>query len=127
MIRYEPSATETLYFHRGQQYSITALTDSSGTIVERYAYSAYGVPTITGATGTLRSVSNYDNRYTYTGREWDDVLFMYHYRAQDVRCGVGEVLARAGIRCGIKDGASLYRNFCDLILLNPGGKNRRIA
>ena len=26
------------YYHRGQQYSITALTDSSGNVTERYAY-----------------------------------------------------------------------------------------
>ena len=27
VLRYEPSATETLYYHRNQQYSVTALTD----------------------------------------------------------------------------------------------------
>ena len=30
------------YYHRGQQYSINALTDSSGIVTERYAYTAYG-------------------------------------------------------------------------------------
>ncbi|MEZ6135092.1 MAG: RHS repeat-associated core domain-containing protein [Pirellulaceae bacterium] len=75
-------ATESLYYHRNQQYSVTAATDGSGAIAERHAYSAYGVPTITNASGTLRSASTYDNRYLYTGREWDDVILMYHYRAR---------------------------------------------
>jgi len=39
-------------FHRNQQYSITALTDASGSIVERYAYIAYGQPTLLDASGT---------------------------------------------------------------------------
>jgi RHS repeat-associated protein len=65
-----------------QQYSITALTDSGGTIKERYAYSAYGVVTITDGSGTARTSTAEGNRYTYTGREWDDVAELYHYRAR---------------------------------------------
>ena len=30
VLRYEPSATETLYYHRNQQYSVIALTDGIG-------------------------------------------------------------------------------------------------
>ncbi len=70
------------YYHRNQQYSITALTDGSGTITERYAYSAYGTPTITDAAGTTRTSSADHNRYAYTGRENDEALGLYHYRAR---------------------------------------------
>ncbi len=70
------------YYHRDQQYSVTALTDGGGTITERYAYSAYGTPTITDAAGTIRTSSADNNRYTYTGREFDEVLGLYHYRAR---------------------------------------------
>ena len=70
----------TRYFHRGQQFSITALTDSTATIKERYAYTAYGQLTITDASGTARSSTAEGNRITYTGREWDDVAELYHFR-----------------------------------------------
>ncbi len=70
------------YYHRNQQYSITALTNGSGTITERYAYSAYGTPTITDSSGTELTSSADNNRYTYTGREWDSELSLYHYRAR---------------------------------------------
>ncbi len=60
------------YFHRNGQYSITALTDGGGGIVERYAYTAYGTPTITDASGTTRTTTAIGNRYTYTGREYDE-------------------------------------------------------
>ncbi|QDV45072.1 tRNA3(Ser)-specific nuclease WapA precursor [Stieleria neptunia] len=65
-----------------QQYSITALTDSSGMIKERCAYDAYGNLSIFDASGTARTSTAEGNRYTYTGREWDNVLDLYHYRAR---------------------------------------------
>ena len=56
------------YYHRNQQYSIVALTDGAGAISERYAYRAYGELTVLDGSGTVTTT---DNRYTYTGREWD--------------------------------------------------------
>ena len=70
------------YYHRNQQYSITAVTDGGGAVVERYAYSAYGQVTIADAAGSQISNSGISNRYTYTGREWDEGLSLYHYRAR---------------------------------------------
>ncbi|QDV44431.1 tRNA3(Ser)-specific nuclease WapA precursor [Stieleria neptunia] len=72
-----------------QQYSVTALTDSSGTIKERYAYDAYGGLSIFDGSGAARASTAEDNRYTYTGREYDDGLDLYHYRARmyDAMCG----------------------------------------
>jgi len=58
------------------------MTDGSRAISERYAYSAHGTPTITDATGTARTASAIGNRYTYTGREWDESITLYHYRAR---------------------------------------------
>ncbi|WP_235909042.1 RHS repeat-associated core domain-containing protein [Roseiconus nitratireducens] len=70
------------FYHRNAQYSIVALTNASGTITERYAYDAYGDLTITDASGTVRTTSAESNRYTYTGREWDETLELYHFRAR---------------------------------------------
>ena len=76
------STNLTVRYCRTQQYSITALTDSSATIKERYAYDAYGNLSIFDASGTARSSTAEGNRITYTGREWDDELDLYHYRAR---------------------------------------------
>jgi RHS repeat-associated protein len=70
------------YYHRNQQYSITALTDGGGSIVERYAYTAYGQVTILDSSLSPLASSNSGNRYTYTGREWNEGLSLYHYRAR---------------------------------------------
>ncbi len=70
------------YYHRNQQYSITAVTTSAGAIAERYAYSAYGEPTICDASGSTLSSSAISNRYSYTGRVWDTTVGVYHFRAR---------------------------------------------
>lgn len=61
-----------LYYHRNQQYSVTALTDGGGGISKRYAYRVYGEPVFLNAGGTVQMPSASENRYTYTGREWDE-------------------------------------------------------
>ncbi len=67
-----------------QQYSIIALTDAAGTIVERTTYTAYGAPTFLDASASPLTppASSLDNRYTYTGREWDSTLHLHHFRAR---------------------------------------------
>lgn len=94
VMRWQTSNSARVYYHRNQQYSVTALTNNTGAVLERYAYTAYGVPTITTATGTLRSVSAHANRYLYTGREWDPTIFQYHYRARMYDANLGRFCSR---------------------------------
>jgi RHS repeat-associated protein len=93
ILRTEPSGTD-LYYHRNQQYSTYAITNSSGSIQERYTYSPYGELTITDASGTTRSASTNDTRYTYTGREWDADLDLYHFRARLYVAAAGSFCSR---------------------------------
>ena len=83
-----------VYFHRNQQYSITAVTTSTGSIAERYAYSAYGQPTILDASASVLSNSAINNRYTYSGREWDATLGLHHFRARWMSPNAGRFLGR---------------------------------
>ncbi|MEX1027918.1 MAG: RHS repeat-associated core domain-containing protein, partial [Candidatus Paceibacterota bacterium] len=76
------------------------MTDASGSIVERYAYTAYGQPTFLDASGTVLTASAEDNRYTYTGREWDEPLRLYHYRARMYDAAEGRFLGRDPIGFG---------------------------
>jgi RHS repeat-associated protein len=82
------------YYHRNQQYSITAMTSSTGAVAERYAYTAYGQPTILNASGTVLTSSAVGNRYTYTGREWDETLGLHHFRARWMSPLAGRFLGR---------------------------------
>ncbi|TWU16567.1 RHS repeat domain-containing protein [Allorhodopirellula heiligendammensis] len=105
--------------HRGQQYSVIALTNGGGAITERYAYDAYGTPTITDASGTARTVSVDNNRYTYTGREFDEALTLYHYRARMYDSVAGRFCSRDPI--GYEDGFALYSNYMSLSFVDPSG------
>ncbi|XZE44785.1 RHS repeat domain-containing protein [Pirellulaceae bacterium SH467] len=78
----DEATTATWRYQSNQQYRITAVTTSSGSVAERYAYTAYGQPTILDASGSVLSSSAINNRYTYTGREWDQTLGLYHFRAR---------------------------------------------
>jgi RHS repeat-associated protein len=80
--------------HCSQQFSTVALTTSSAAIAERYAFSAYGAPTVCNASGTDIGASTKDNRITYTGREWDEELVLYHFRARLYDAGVGRFCSR---------------------------------
>ena len=88
------SGGTVLYFHRNQQYSILALTDSSGNVSERYAYTAYGQPTFLNASATAQTSSAAGNRYTYTAREWDATLGLHHFRARWMSGLTGRFLTR---------------------------------
>lgn len=120
VFRDEVGGTGDVYFHRNQQYSITALTSSAGSIVERYAYSAYGAPMITDALGSTRTSSSENNRYTYTGREWDEELQLYHYRARMYEPVLGRFCSKDPI--GYRDGKQLFSNYFLLSHTDPSGK-----
>lgn len=81
-------------YHRNQQYSVTAITTAAGAIAERYAYTAYGLPTILNASATIIAASAISNCYTYTGREWDATLSLHHFRARWMSPIAGRFLTR---------------------------------
>ena len=78
-LRVTTTGSVKTYYHRNQQYSVVALTSSTGAVQERYAYTAYGEPTITNASGTILISSAQQNRYLYTGQGWDNVTRVIEY------------------------------------------------
>ena len=115
----QASDGETLYFHRNQQYSTTALTNASGLVVERYAYTAYGQLKVMTHTGGSKSWSDNSNRYLYTGREWDAGTQLYHFRARQYSPHLGRFVSRDTL--GYVDGMSLYRAYFGVKRLDPFG------
>ena len=110
-----------VYFHRNHQYSVTAVTTSTGAIAERYAYSAYGQPTILDASASVLSSSAINNRYTYNGREWDATLGLHHFRARWMSPTSGRFLGRDPI--GYEAGISVYQFLRSrmMVRLDPTG------
>ncbi len=123
VMRWQTSNSTLLYYHRNQQYSVTAVTNSAGEVQERYAYSAYGVPTIANASGTVLSTSAQNNRYLFTGREWDNEIQQYHYRARMYDASLGRFCSRDPI--GYVDGASTYAAYFAVSAMDPSGQELR--
>ncbi|MFN5709290.1 MAG: RHS repeat domain-containing protein, partial [Planctomycetota bacterium] len=113
------SGTAALYYHRNQQYSIVGLSDAAGTLVERYAYTAYGELTILAPDRTLRPTSSFENRYTYTAREWDPTLRLYYFRARWLEPKAGRFIGRDPL--GYVDGMGLYGAYFGLEKSDPSG------
>jgi len=63
------------YYHADGLGSITALSNASGSIVQRYEYDSFGNQTIT-------TNGNIKQPFTFTGREYDSETGMYFYRAR---------------------------------------------
>jgi RHS repeat-associated protein len=115
------SSTGTRSFCCNQQYSVTAITTSAGAISERYAYTAYGQPTILNASGTVISATTLSNRYTYTGREWDATLGLHHFRARWMSPSAGRFLGRDPI--GYDISSLLYDASFMVVGLDPSGES----
>ena len=111
-----------VYFHRNHQYSVTAVTTSTGAIAEHYAYSAYGQPTILDPSGITLPTSNFSIRSSYTGREWDAMLGLHHFRARWMSPSAGRFLGKDPM--GFEGSGSLLYDFLrgdTLEKLDPSG------
>ena len=63
------------------------------------------------------------NRYTYTGREWDETLGLYHFRARMYDSVSGKFLGRDP--SGYVDGQSLYRGYFIVTSVDPSGQCKK--
>jgi RHS repeat-associated protein len=86
--------SQTYYYHENVQGSIYAVTNSSGNIVEKYEYTAYGKVTFFDGSGNQISSSTIGNNYLYTGREYDSEIDLYYYRARFYSVNMGRFLQR---------------------------------
>ena len=84
----------TSYYHADGLGSVTTLTNTSGAVVERAAYDAYGQTQLTNAAGTVIANSTVGNRLGFTGRELDAETGLYYYRARIYSPALGRFLQR---------------------------------
>ncbi|MGB2801765.1 MAG: RHS repeat-associated core domain-containing protein, partial [Phycisphaerae bacterium] len=113
---------DTLYYATDANFNVTSVVDTSGAVVERYAYDPYGQVTIlNGADGTDPDVdgetvfewdpdadgaSDVDNRTLYAGYHLDTETGLYHVRHRYYHPTLGRWISRDPI--GYADGMSLY-------------------
>ena len=71
-----PAAPSNASFYdpTDHQGSVRAITDQNGAVTNAYAYDSYGT--------AEESVESLAQRFRYTGREFDALTGLYHYRAR---------------------------------------------
>jgi len=83
-----------IWYLDNQLGSVMALADDTGQVAEHYSYDVYGAVTVYDATGQQIPVTNYDNRYLFTGREYNWHTGLYHYRARTYHPLLGRFTSR---------------------------------
>jgi RHS repeat-associated protein len=112
----------TLFCHQDGLGSVSALTDETGKLVERYLYEVYGAATVLDGTGALVTGSLVGNRFLYTGREWIAEAGLYDYRNRVYSAQLGRFLQSDPIRFAGGD-VNIYRYVKNgvLIRVDPFG------
>ena len=99
-VLYTENTSGIFYYLHDHLFSPVALIDTSGTVVERYEYNAYGKATVytnmldwNTATPTTQGYSAVDNPYLFTGRRLDNLhagayeIMYYRNRYYDTEMG----------------------------------------
>lgn len=97
-----------VYYHYDGLGSVAHLTDSSGRVVEKYSYDAFGQPTILSPSNTVLTASNVGNRFMFAGREYLAEVGIYDYWNRVYSPELGRCLRTDPIRFDAAD-VNIYR------------------
>ncbi len=112
----------TSYYHADGLGSVTTLTNTSGAVVERAAYDAYGQTQLTNAAGTVLAGSAVGNRFGFTGRELDGKTGLYYYRARIYSPTLGRFLQRDPVSDDSLGNLYRYAENNPSLLVDPNGR-----
>lgn len=97
---------ERLFYTTDANMNVTALVNTSGTVVERYTYSPYGEVSIYDASWSSRSSSSYASTILFAGYPRDAETGLYHVRNRMYHSTLGRWMQRDPK--GYGDGMGLY-------------------
>jgi len=97
--------TERLYVIQ-DYFQPTAVMDTTGAVVERYGYEAFGTSRVMTPTYGSRTTSSYDWETRYGAYRWDAETGLYQVRNRYLHAGLGRWVTRDPI--GYRGGINLY-------------------
>jgi len=89
-------ANEVMYYHQNTLFSVYALSDASGSVMERYRFDAYGGCTVLDPDGSVDAdgLSDVKNPYAFTGRRLDPESGLMQYRHRYYSPALGRFISR---------------------------------
>jgi RHS repeat-associated protein len=102
---------ERLYYAHDTIFSVRALVNTAGTVVERYKYDAYGKVTVCDATGTPMADPNngsYDNQHYFTGQRKDKETQVMYYKMRYYETGLGKFVGRDPLKNRVSNNSFEY-------------------
>ncbi len=89
---------QKFYYACNALYSVSALTDAAGNVVERYKYEPYGAVTVLNGDGSLKTTGFVGNPYTFTGQRLDGETGLMYYKNRYYDVDLGRFVGRDPIR-----------------------------
>ena len=90
--------------HGNTLFSVFAVTDETGAVLERYQYDPYGNQTVMDASFNVLTDSAIDQEFSYTGQRFDAETDLYYYKNRFYSSEQGRFISRDLI---VYDGDSL--------------------
>ncbi|AGA25127.1 RHS repeat-associated core domain-containing protein [Singulisphaera acidiphila] len=118
---------ERLYVQQDANWNVTAITDKTGAVVERYIYDPYGQASVLAANWTALGLSAYGWVYLHQGGRYDGVSALYSFRHRDYSATLGRWTSQDPLKFRAGD-TNLFRyTFGNPITFNdPTGLDVRI-
>lgn len=104
------------YYHQNDLNSVEVITNSNGSLVERYQYDVYGKQTIYDNSNTIQPTSLARNNFGYTGQPYDVETGSNHFQFRNYSPATGTFNQRDLI--GYGDGMGMYQYAAN----NPSNK-----
>jgi RHS repeat-associated protein len=117
------SLNERLYALQDANWNVTALVDTSGTVQERYAYSAYGVPLFLNANFTPQSgnASAFAWETLYCGYRYESAVALYQVRYRTLHSLLGCWLSCDPAGTGPDVNLYTYVRNCPMVYIDSSG------
>ena len=124
------SLNERLYGMQDANWNVTGIVDDSGSVQERYSYTAYGLVEFWSGSWDSLTSSTVANEYLYTGMPLDIKTVLYFFRLRFLSPTVGAFLSRDPILEEVIDSGDLrsllinryrYADNRPTIIVDPSG------
>jgi RHS repeat-associated protein len=100
-------ADQRIFYTQDVNVNTTALVDTTGAVVERYTYDAYGSVNVLSPTWASQSAALFNNEVLFAGYRKDSETALYHVRNRTYHSSLGRWAQRDTVR--YLDGMNLYQ------------------